>query len=47
MRPPLTPKRVFDAARQGDADALAVVDVVAERSPSRSRPSFRWWIRSS
>jgi len=31
MRPPLTPKRVFDAARAGDPQALAVVDTVAGR----------------
>lgn len=31
MPPPLTPRHVFDAARQGDETALAVVDVVASR----------------
>lgn len=31
MRPPLTPRRIFDAARSGDAAALRVAGVVARR----------------
>lgn len=31
MEPPLTPKRIFTAARKGDRKALRVVDVVAQR----------------
>ncbi len=31
MRPPLNPRRIFDAARAGDARALGVVQSVAER----------------